>query len=115
MIKATTKWHAVDYTPPYTVADLHTKVSGARAPPPQQDQILSFLHMFSPKSACVGGWHPLQQGLAPPQWEILDPPLLQYHRQASRGLKVQFKLSSSPAVYIAMYTYIHGNISIPWI
>ena len=45
------------------------------ARPSQQDQILSFLHMFSPKSACVGGWHPLQQGLVPPQWEILDPPL----------------------------------------
>ena len=44
--------------------------------PPQQDQILSFLHMFSPKSACVGGWRPLQRGLAPPKREILDPPLL---------------------------------------
>ena len=41
----------------YAVADLHTKVSGA---PPQQDQILLFLHMFSPKSACVGCWLPLQ-------------------------------------------------------
>ena len=47
----------------------------ACAPPPQQDQILSFLHMFSPKSACVRGWCPLQRGLAPPQREILDPPL----------------------------------------
>ena len=28
--------------------------------PPQQDQILSFLPMFSPKSACVRGWCPLQ-------------------------------------------------------
>ena len=55
------------------MADLHTKVSGVC--PPQQDQILLFLHMFSPKSTCVGGWHPFQQGLAPPQWEILDPPL----------------------------------------
>ena len=27
---------------------------------PQQDQIISFLHMFLPKSAHVGGWHPLQ-------------------------------------------------------
>ena len=41
-----------------SVADLQTKVSGARLP--QQDQILSFLHMFSLKSACVGGWRPLQ-------------------------------------------------------
>ena len=39
-----------------------------RRPPPPQDQILSFLHMFSPKSTCVGGWCPLQR-------EILDPPL----------------------------------------
>ena len=42
----------------YAVADLHTKVPGVR--PPQQDQILSFLHMFSPKSTCVRGWRPLQ-------------------------------------------------------
>ena len=49
----------------------------ARAPPPQQDQIFSFLHTFSPKSTCVGGWRPLQRGLAPPhQQEILDPPLI---------------------------------------
>ena len=34
--------------------------------PPQQDQILSFLHMFSPKSTCVGGWCTLQWGLTPP-------------------------------------------------
>ena len=47
-----------------SVADLHTKVSGMC--PPQQDQILSFLHMFSPKSTCVRGWQPLQWGLAPP-------------------------------------------------
>ena len=52
-----------------------TYKSFRRASPPQQDQILSFLHMFSPKSACVGGWRPLQRGLAPPQREILDPPL----------------------------------------
>ena len=43
--------------------------------PPQQDQILSFLHVFSPKSTCVGGWCPLQRRFAPPQREILDPPL----------------------------------------
>ena len=46
------------------------------APLPQQDQILLFLHMFSPKSACVRGapsnegWRP-----PPPKREILDPPL----------------------------------------
>ena len=30
----------------------------AGAPPPQRDPILSFLHMFSLKSACVGSWRP---------------------------------------------------------
>ena len=58
-----THYILLDITGP-AVADLHTKVSGTR--PPQQDQILSFLHMFSPKSACVGGWRPHQRGLAPP-------------------------------------------------
>ena len=53
-----------------------TYKSSRRAPPPKQDQILLFLHMFSPKSTCVGGWCPLQRGLAPPQQEILDPPLV---------------------------------------
>ena len=42
----------------------------AGAPPPQQDPILSFSHMFSPKSTHVGGRRP-----PPPQREILDPPL----------------------------------------
>ena len=42
--------------------------AGAR--PPQQDQFLSFLHTFLPKSVRIGGWHP-----PPPQREILDPPL----------------------------------------
>ena len=54
------------------MADLHTKVSGT---PPQQDQILLFLHMFSLKSACVEvGAPPMRVGT--PQWEILDLPLL---------------------------------------
>ena len=35
-------------------------------PPPQQDPILSFLHMFLPKSTHVGGRHPPQQLGAPP-------------------------------------------------
>ena len=42
---------------------------------PQQDPFLSYLHMFLLKSVCVKGWHP-PNGSAPPQWEILDPPLL---------------------------------------
>ena len=37
--------------------------AGAR--PPQQDQFLSFLHMFSLKSVRVGGWHP-PMGQHPP-------------------------------------------------
>ena len=32
---------------------------------PQQDQFLLFLHMFSPKSVCFGGWHP-PMGQHPP-------------------------------------------------
>ena len=58
-----------------------TYKSSRRAPPPEQDQILSFLHMFSPKSTCVGGWRPLQRGLAPPNrkswirpWEVTSWP-----------------------------------------
>ena len=38
----------------------------ACAPPPQQDQFLSFSHMFLPKSVGIRGWHP-PNGLAPPQ------------------------------------------------
>ena len=34
-------------------------------PPPQQDQFLSFSHMFLPKSVCIGGWHP-PMGQHPP-------------------------------------------------
>ena len=36
-------------------------------------------------------------------------------RRGSRGLKVQFKLSLSLAVYIAMYICMHSDISILWI
>ena len=63
--------------------------------PHKQDQILSFLHMFSPKSACVRGWRPLQQGLAPPQWEILDPPLIIIQEKDSeRCLIIDVAMSS---------------------
>ena len=47
----------------------------AHAPSPQQDQFLSFLHMFLPKSVRVRGWRP-PTGQRPPQREILDPPLV---------------------------------------
>ena len=36
--------------------------------PPQQDQFLSFSHMFSPKSVRVGGWRP------PTGWRPPPPP-----------------------------------------
>ena len=39
----------------------------ARHMPPLQDQILSFLHTFLPKSTHVGGPHP-------PQWVHAPPP-----------------------------------------
>ena len=54
------------------VADLHTKVSGV---PPQQDQILSFLHIFTKKRLCQRLAPPPMRVGTPPQWEILDPPL----------------------------------------
>ena len=41
----------------------------------QQDPILLFLHTFLPKSACVRGQRPPNSSV-PPQWEILDPPLV---------------------------------------
>ena len=53
----------------------HWRIQGA--PPecaPQQDPILSFLHMILPKSSHVGGWCPSNSS-APRQWEILDPSL----------------------------------------
>ena len=49
----------------------HWRIQGGGAaappPPPQQDQFLSFLHVFTEK--CT------RRRLAPPQREILDPPL----------------------------------------
>ena len=48
----------------HSLADLHTKFSGAC---PLQDPILSFSHTFSLKSAYVGGPHPPQNGsMSPP-------------------------------------------------
>ena len=35
-------------------------------PPPQQDSILSFSHMFSPKSTHIGGWRPPNSSVPPP-------------------------------------------------
>ena len=43
-------------------------------PSPQWKPILSFLHTFPPKSACIRGRHP-SMGEYPPQREILDPQL----------------------------------------
>ena len=53
------------------LADLHTKLSGAR---PLWHPILSFSHTFSPKSICVRGPCPPKRVQAPLR-EILDPPL----------------------------------------
>ena len=49
---------------------------GSAPVPPQQDPFLSFLHTFLLKSVHVRGWHPPPMGRCPPQWEILDPPLI---------------------------------------
>ena len=46
-------------------------------PPPQQDQFPSFSHTFLLKSVPIGGWHP-PNGSVPPQWKILDLPLLNW-------------------------------------
>ena len=50
------------YSSSYTLNLLQWRIYIQKFPArtPQQDQILSFLHMFSPKSTHVGGWHPLQ-------------------------------------------------------
>ena len=53
------------------------------------------------------------QTFIPQVYDKLNPIL--YGAGASRGLKVQFKLSLSLVVYIAMYICMHGNILIPWI
>ena len=53
----------------YRLSPDHWWIQGGprrRAPPPQQDQFLSFSHMFSPKSVRIRGWHPLQWFVAPP-------------------------------------------------
>ena len=54
----------------YTLADLHTKVSGPCpcAPPPPRDPILLFSQTFSPKSTCIGDIRPL-----PPEWVHAPP------------------------------------------
>ena len=58
-------------TSTFSLADLHTKFSGAR--PRLWDPILSFSHTFSLKSALDGGPRP---PMGPrPLREILDPPL----------------------------------------
>ena len=43
-------------------------------PHPQWDPILSFLHLFLPKSDRIRGQHP--QLVGPPKWEILDLQLI---------------------------------------
>ena len=56
-----------------TLADLHTKFSGARPPPPQ-DPILSFSHAFSLKSGHIRGpWSPKTDARLPLR-EIVDLP-----------------------------------------
>ena len=51
------------------IVPIHWRIQGgAAARAPQQDQFLSFSHMFSLKSVCIGGWRP------PPQW-VGTPPM----------------------------------------
>ena len=58
---------------------------GRRWRAPQRDPILSFSHTFLPKSTHVRGWHS-PNGLAPPQREILDPPLTTFYFCYARHL-----------------------------
>ena len=110
-----------------SVADLHTKVSGTH-PPPKQDQILSFLHMYSPKSVSEVGT-PSNEGWCPPQHEILDPPLqidgyvqkipnwgvhiYQFYKHPDTNLRFclilrQLKLLTSGNSYIQLpYAHVH--------
>ena len=91
----------------------------ARAPPPpQQDQILSYLHMFSPKSACVRGWCPLQRGLAPPQREVLDPPLPLVTSKISLKSILPIEGGADPFVRNCQYTFLLEDfmdvVSLKW-
>ena len=56
-----------------TVADLHTKVSGAQA-----DPIMSFLQTFLEKSTCVVGWcpPPTNDGSRPPKGNPGSAPVI---------------------------------------
>ena len=56
-------------------------------PPPQQDPILLFLHTLLLKSAHIEGRHP-PNGSAPPQWEILDLPLISLLLQLLTAVKL---------------------------
>ena len=61
------------------------------APPPPTNRTKFFrFYMFSLKSACVGGWHPLR-GLVPPQREILEPPLIVFELRITVMLFLDFQ------------------------
>ena len=82
----------------------HWRIQGAPPapppppPPPQQDQFLSFLHTFLPKSVRIGGWRP-PTGRRPPQREILDPPLITLHCVFFPLFLFLLKYFSSPVFY----------------
>ena len=56
-----------------SVADLHTKVSGAH--PPNRTKFFNFYICFHQKAPVSEVGTPSNEGWHPPQWEILDPPL----------------------------------------
>ena len=66
-----------------SVADLHTKVSGARPPPPTRPNSFVFTYVFTEKCLCQRLVPPPMRVDAP-QREILDPPLyVVYYRWES--------------------------------
>ena len=52
----------------FSSSQTHWRIQGAppAPPPPQQDQFLSFLHMFLPKSVRIGGWRPPPERVGAP-------------------------------------------------
>ena len=61
----------------FTVVDPGGAAGSPISPPPERDPILSYLHLFLPKSAHIGGRRPTN-GSEPYQWEILDPQLVDF-------------------------------------
>ena len=86
----------------------HWRIQGggcaAAHAPPQQDQFLSFSHTFSLKSVSVGGWRP-PNGSAPPQREILDPPLVMNYNYRWQHRTHHFPTNETPPAFVNRISY----------